>query len=264
MGFLWAIKWPWARPSASRVRFSCKGITQFLNTVAINLLSLGLPDGPALAAPSCRHTRDVLVLTALIRPAITPGSISPVRPRPTDRPFPKYSTERHRWPLIYKSPRHLFLVQTTMIGLRSLVVYFTVLLFAFAVASPVTPNDGALVKKALKQFKMKRSETPTVRAPAAPSYVYKRAEAGAPQPSQYALNSLSSSANTSLTVALIFVQALLQEIDLIWISPLRPHLPVPPRPLLPQSPPPRSYPVPTLLLTQPVFFWVIVTYPGVG
>jgi len=71
-----------------------------------------------------------------------------------------------------------------MIGLRPILLLFAVLLFAFvATASPVTPNEGGLVKKALKQYKARRGETPTRRDPATASYAVNK-RAAPPTPSQ--------------------------------------------------------------------------------
>ncbi|KAJ7491173.1 hypothetical protein FB451DRAFT_1222296 [Mycena latifolia] len=69
-----------------------------------------------------------------------------------------------------------------MIGPRSLLLLFAVLLFAFLVTAAPVPTEGGLVKKTLKQYKAKRGETPTrvARDPSAPSGYVKRAT-----PSQY-------------------------------------------------------------------------------
>ncbi|KAJ6548113.1 hypothetical protein DFH09DRAFT_1366974 [Mycena vulgaris] len=48
-----------------------------------------------------------------------------------------------------------------MIGPRSLLLLFAVLLFAFLVTALPVPDEGGLVKKSLKQYKVKRGETPT-------------------------------------------------------------------------------------------------------
>jgi hypothetical protein len=47
-----------------------------------------------------------------------------------------------------------------MIGPRSLLLLFAVLLFAFLVTAAPVPAEGGLVKKSLKQYKAKRGETP--------------------------------------------------------------------------------------------------------
>ncbi|KAF7353732.1 hypothetical protein MVEN_01058500 [Mycena venus] len=72
-----------------------------------------------------------------------------------------------------------------MIGPRALLLLFAVLLFAFvAVAAPIPAAERGMAKKELKQYKVKRGETPTrvARDPATPSgYVAKR---DTPKPSQ--------------------------------------------------------------------------------
>ncbi|KAJ7460892.1 hypothetical protein B0H11DRAFT_156224 [Mycena galericulata] len=81
-----------------------------------------------------------------------------------------------------------------MIGPRSLLLLFAVLLFAFLVTASPVANEGGMVKKALKQYKAKRGEPPTrvARDASYPSGYYaapglgKRDGAGYPTPSKYA------------------------------------------------------------------------------
>lgn len=56
-----------------------------------------------------------------------------------------------------------------MIGPRALLLLFAVLLFAFLATAAPIPTEGGLVKKSLKQYKVKRGETPTRRDAAKPS-----------------------------------------------------------------------------------------------
>lgn len=59
-----------------------------------------------------------------------------------------------------------------MMGSRALLLVFTVLFFAFvAIAAPIPNESRALAKKELKQYKVKRGETPArvARDPATPS-----------------------------------------------------------------------------------------------
>ncbi|KAJ7042131.1 hypothetical protein C8F04DRAFT_1073387 [Mycena alexandri] len=74
-----------------------------------------------------------------------------------------------------------------MIGPRALLLLFAVVLFITLAAAAPIPNEAALAKKSLKQFKLKRGDNPSRvgRAAAVPSgYVAKRDAATAPKPSQ--------------------------------------------------------------------------------
>ncbi|KAJ7168392.1 hypothetical protein C8R43DRAFT_1121553 [Mycena crocata] len=77
-----------------------------------------------------------------------------------------------------------------MIGPRSLLLLFAVLLFAFLATAAPIPTEAGLAKKALKQYKAKRGETPTrIARDAKPSGyaargVSKRDEAAAAKPSK--------------------------------------------------------------------------------
>ncbi|KAJ6606347.1 hypothetical protein DFH09DRAFT_1119907 [Mycena vulgaris] len=75
-----------------------------------------------------------------------------------------------------------------MIGPRSLLLLFAVLLFAFLVTALPVPEEGGLAKKSLKQYKVKRGETPTrvARDAAKPSKALGKRDAAVPKPSKYA------------------------------------------------------------------------------
>ncbi|KAJ7090393.1 hypothetical protein B0H15DRAFT_263264 [Mycena belliarum] len=77
-----------------------------------------------------------------------------------------------------------------MMGLRSILLLLAVLLFAFVTTAAPIPSEGGLTKKMLKQYKAKRSETPSrvARAALPSGYAARGAtkrDATAAKPSQY-------------------------------------------------------------------------------